>query len=395
MGWTFKNSERANRELTLVAAFDLAREAGDSEQMAIEKAIKLTVKAHSHALPEAGPLLFQQGIGKVAFTFKRFAQAQIYLVSQLLGRSFNLAYHLSGDTKRKLNKKEMNIARKQLMGISGMAYMFAGVQGLPFYGAADALASLIIDDDEDPFLLDDWVKQSIGETGYKGPLSYAFNVDIASRTGFRGLMWRADRRRREEVGEAVYIAEHFGGPSWSILTGIDRGAKDINNGNIIRGLEQMTPSWIRNQIKTFRFATEGATTRKGLKIVDDPNAYNLFMQFFGFSNTDLSRAYERVSIMKFKEGKTEGLRSRLLLTYYLATVAGDGKGMNKIQKRIDKFNKKNPEVAITGQTLNSSRKTFDRKAQQAVHGVSLNPKMRDRLMEETDYDDDDDWFYGD
>ena len=395
LGWTFKNSERANRELTLVAAFDLAREAGDSEQMAIEKAIKLTVKAHSHALPEAGPLLFQQGIGKVAFTFKRFAQAQIYLVSQLLGRSFNLAYHLSGDTKRKLNKKEMNIARKQLMGISGMAYMFAGVQGLPFYGAADALASLIIDDDEDPFLLDDWVKQSIGETGYKGPLSYAFNVDIASRTGFRGLMWRADRRRREEVGEAVYIAEHFGGPSWSILTGIDRGAKDINNGNIIRGLEQMTPSWIRNQIKTFRFATEGATTRKGLKIVDDPNAYNLFMQFFGFSNTDLSRAYERVSIMKFKEGKTEGLRSRLLLTYYLATVAGDGKGMNKIQKRIDKFNKKNPEVAITGQTLNSSRKTFDRKAQQAVHGVSLNPKMRDRLMEETDYDDDDDWFYGD
>ncbi|HAT66370.1 MAG TPA: hypothetical protein DCS66_17540, partial [Flavobacteriaceae bacterium] len=205
----------------------------------------------------------------------------------------------------------------------------------------------------------------------------------------------ADRRRREEVGEAVYIAEHFLGPSWSILTGMDRGARDINEGNIIRGVEQMIPTWARNGVKTFRFATEGATTRKGLKIVDDPNAYNLFMQFFGFSNTDLSRAYERVSIMKFKEGKTEGLRSRLLLTYYLATVAGDGKGMNKIQKRIDKFNKKNPEVAITGQTLNSSRKTFDRKAQQAVHGVSLNPKMRDRLMEETDYDDDDDWFYGD
>jgi len=395
LGWTFKNSERANRELTLVAAFDLAVEAGDSEQMAIDKAIKLTVKAHSHALPEVGPLIFQSGIGKVAFTFKRFAQAQIYLVSQLLGRSFNLAYHITGDKKRKLTNKEKNIARTQLLGISGAAYMFAGVQGLPFYGLADALASLIIDDDEEPFLLDDWVKQSVGQIGYKGPLSYAFNVDIASRTGFRGLMWRADRRRREEVGEAVYIAEHFLGPSWSILTGINRGAEDINNGNIIRGVEQMIPTWARNGVKTFRFATEGATTRKGLKIVDDPNAYNLFMQAFGFSDADLSAAYERVSVMKFKEGKIEGLRSRLLLNYYLATVAGDGNGMNKIQKRINSFNMKNPEVAISGKTLTSSRKTYQRKAQEAVHGVTLNPKMKDRLMEETDYDDDDSWFYND
>ena len=396
LGWTFKNSERANRELTLVAAYDLARDAGDSEQTAIEKAIKLTIKAHSHALPEAGPLLFQSGIGKVAFTFKRFAQAQIYLVSQLLGRSFNLSYHLTGDKKRKLTKKEMNIARKQLMGISGMAYMFAGVQGLPFYGAADALASLLVDDEEDPFLLDDFVKQSIGEVGYKGPLSAAFNVDIGARTGFRGLMWRADRRRREEVGEAVYIAEHFLGPSWSILTGIDRGISDINEGNITRGVEQIIPTWARNGVKTFRFATEGATTRKGLKIVDDPNAYNLFMQLFGFSNSDLSQAYERVSIMKFKEQKIEGWRTKLLLNYYLATKAGDSNGMNRIQKKIDKFNKKNPEVAITGQTLNNSRKTFDRKALEAVHGVTLNPRLRDRLIEESDYDEDEyDFLFGD
>ena len=258
------------------------------------------------------------------------------------------------------------------------------------------LASLLADDEEDPFLLDDWVKQSVGQVGYKGPLSAAFNVDIASRTGFRGLMWRADRRRREEVGEAVYIAEHFLGPSWSILTGIDRGARDINDGNTMRGLEQMTPTWIRNQIKTFRFATEGATTRKGLKIVDDPNAYNLFMQILGFSDSDLSAAYERVSIMKFKEQKIEGWRTKLLLNYYLATKAGDNNGMNRIQKKIDKFNKKNPEIAITGQTLNNSRKTFDRKALEAVHGVTLNPRLRDRLIEESDYDEDEyDFLFGD
>jgi len=100
--------------------------------------------------------------------------------------------------------------------------------------------------------------------------------------------------------------------------------------------------------------------------------------------------------MKFKEQKIEGWRTKLLLNYYLATKAGDNNGMNRIQKKIDKFNKKNPEIAITGQTLNNSRKTFDRKALEAVHGVTLNPRLRDRLIEESDYDEDEyDFLFGD
>ena len=55
-----------------------------------------------------------------------------------------------------------------------------------------------------------------------------------------------------------------------------------------------------------------------------------------------------------------------------------------------------PEVAISGTTLRNSKKTFDRKALEAVHGVSFNPKMRDRLIEESDYDEDEeDFFYND
>ena len=48
------------------------------------------------------------------------------------------------------------------------------------------------------------------------------------------------------------------------------------------------------------------------------------------------------------------------------------------------------------ETLNNSRKTFDRKALEAVHGVTLNPRLRDRLIEESDYDEDEEaFFYGD
>ena len=48
VGYIFQNSERLNREITLIAAFDLARSKGMSEKDAIQKAIELTSKVHSH-----------------------------------------------------------------------------------------------------------------------------------------------------------------------------------------------------------------------------------------------------------------------------------------------------------------------------------------------------------
>ena len=370
LGWVFKNSERANREITLVAAYDLAMAKGMKREDAIQEAIKLTVKAHSHALPEAGPLLFQQGFGKVAFTFKRFAQAQIYLVSRLFHQAFK---GKDARTKR--------VAAQQLLGIYAGSYAFAGIQGMPFYGAADALASLLFDDEDDPFLLDDAVRDSFGQLGYKGPISQAFNIDIGARTGFRGLMWRADPRRREEVGDAVYFAEHFLGPTWSIITGIDRGINDIENGNITRGVEQMTPTWFRNFVKANRFATEGATTRKGLKISEDPNAYNVFMQIFGFTEADLSESYGRVSSMKRAEGKLQTRKSKLLLRLYLARESKDRNEVSNINEEIKAFNKKVPSgFRITSSTKNRSRKQFKERAREAVNGVTLNSKLRDELI---------------
>jgi hypothetical protein len=113
LGWIFQNSERMNREVTLIAAYNLAKENGLSEQAAIDEAIDMTTRTHSHALSEAGPRMFQNGLGKVAFTFKSFAQAQIYNMARL----FYLAF--------KGEKPEVrSLAQKQLTGISGCGYVW-------------------------------------------------------------------------------------------------------------------------------------------------------------------------------------------------------------------------------------------------------------------------------
>ena len=152
----------------------------------------------------------------------------------------------------------------------------------------------------------------------------------------------------------------------------------------------MTPTWFRNFVKTNRFAFQGATTRKGLKITDDPNAYNLFMQLFGFSEADLSEAYERVSSMKRAEGRLQTRKSKLLLRYYLAGESGDMEGRTEIKEEIAKFNKKVPYgFRITGDTLSRSGKQFRNKAREAVHGVSLNSKLRDELIDRYGDEDED------
>ena len=377
LGWIFQNSERANREITLIAAFDLARKAGKSVDVAIDEAISLVNDAHGASLSETGPRFFQQGIGKVAFTFKRFAQAQIYL----LGRLFHQAF-------KGYDKKTRDIARNQLLGIAGMSYIFAGIQGMPMYGAVSLLANMLMDDDDEPFDMDATIRKSMGDIGYKGPINALLGVDIASRTGFNGLLWRDDPKRLAEIGPSLYMIEQAAGPAYGAFRNAERGLKLINEGEIERGMESLMPSFVRNGLKAFRLGTEGALTKDGIKITDDINAYNVFMQIFGFNPAALAEAQADAGAMKRAEQGIRDRRSALLDKLDGARVNGDSEGVAETMKAIQRFNNKNPEIPINAKTIASSFKSRRRREAESVNGVFLDKKLRARLMDEYGGDED-------
>ena len=377
LGWIFQNSERANREITLIAAFDLARKAGKSVDVAIDEAISLVNDAHGASLSETGPRFFQQGIGKVAFTFKRFAQAQIYL----LGRLFHQAF-------KGYDKKTRDIARNQLLGIAGMSYIFAGIQGMPMYGAVSLLANMLMDDDDEPFDMDATIRKSMGDIGYKGPINALLGVDIASRTGFNGLLWRDDPKRLAEIGPSLYMIEQAAGPAYGAFRNAERGLKLINEGEIERGMEALMPSFVRNGLKAFRLGTEGALTKDGIKITDDINAYNVFMQIFGFNPAALAEAQADAGAMKRAEQGIRDRRSALLDKLDGARVNGDSEGVAETMKAIQRFNDKNPEIPINAKTIASSFKSRRRREAESVNGVFLDKKLRARLMDEYGGDED-------
>jgi hypothetical protein len=376
LGWMFQNSERMNREVTLIAAYDLAlKKHKGNVDAAIEDAIKLTTRAHSHTLTEAGPKMFQNGLGKVAFTFKRFAQAQIYNIARLF-------YVATKD----LSAQERATARRQLFGIMGMTYMFSGLQGLPLYGALNMLSTAIagmFGDDDEPYDFDEEIRAAFGDLGYKGPLNQILNVDIAARTGFNGMVFHDDPRRLAEVGFGPYFIEHFFGPAYqTIAVNPVRAAKLWDEGQTERALETLMPSVTKNMMKSFRFATEGATTTNGIKIIDDPGAYNNLMQIFGFTNADLSEAYTRASSMKQAEEKILKRRTQLLDLHYLAKINGDDDMLDKIDEDISKYNSKVPVgIKITRDTISRSNRGHKEREKQSRDGIVISKKLKDDIVE--------------
>jgi hypothetical protein len=384
LGWVFQNTERSNREVTLMAAYDLAIENGASPEKAIADAIDLTVRAHAHTLPETGARYFQGGLGKAAFAFKRFSHVFMYNIARLYHQSFRLP---KGATLQEIeeNKQLESLARKQLAGIVGMTWMFSGAQGLPGYGAANvmmsAIASMFGDDDE-PYDFDENARSLIGLMAYGGPMNYLTGVDFASRTGVNGAFWRDDKKRLAEVGIPIYAAEHFLGPSWQIF-GVNpySAYKHYTAGETSKALETFLPTYIKNPIKAFRFATKGALNSDGAPVIDDAGGFSAFLPVFGFSNAELSEAYARANAMKGAEKYINARRTALLDTHFLAKSSGDDEGVSDIIEKMDAFSQKHPGAKISSDTRDRSYKKHMERIKNSVDGIYIAKKLRSEIEE--------------
>lgn len=372
LGWIFQNSERFNREVTLLAAFDLAYEETGDVNKAIEEAIKVVKAAHGSALAETGPRLFQQGFGKVMFTFKRFAQAQIYLLGKLFKQSF-------GDA----DPQTREIARSQLIGIFGSSFLIAGIQGMPLFGAVEALANALLGDDDEPFDFEAYVNSKFGETGRKGLLNEIIGVDVASRTGFNGLIWKDDPQRMSEVGVFLYTLEQAMGPSYGAFLSAQRGVELFKEGEYQRSIEAITPSFIRNGFKTLRMAEEGVRNKDGTPVVEDVSAYNLMMQLVGFNPAEVAEARERAGVARKFHDTLIKRRNKLINEFNAAWREGDQKQVDEVWNKIQDYNAKNPQKTyfIKNSTLRRSIKERSERQLQSVDGMYLPLPARVRVNE--------------
>jgi hypothetical protein len=379
----FSATERYNRGVTAVAAFDLARAQGMSEADAIKYAVTTVKDINTSGMAVTAPKYMQSGIGRVFFTFKSFVWNSAFIVA----RAFHQAY--KGESK-----EVRRIAQRQLLGIYGMAGAFAGVKGLPFFGIAETIAQMLnaLFGDDEPFNFDEEMRDFFGELLYKGPTNFLTNLEIANRTGVaQDLIFRDDPRGIAEHGYVLSAMKNAFGPAGSYLIGAERSIKAMNEGQVERGIEGLVPSWLRNGMKGLRYMSEGALTLKGDPVQEDIGAYNSLMQIIGFSPASLSSTYEKTSAAKGYDREVAQRKQRLLNKYDMARTAGDSDLMAEAREDIEAFNSKrtNPKDRITGDTLSRSMKARQAAEKSMINGVSFN-RNRKAEIEEKFFSDEED-----
>ena len=157
-----------------------------------------------------------------------------------------------------------------------------------------------------------------------------------------------------------------------------------------RGIEAMAPAAIRNGLKSFRFATEGATTRRGDPITEDINPYNVVMQGLGFAPQAYIQQLEVNKNVRRREDAINSRRTKLLRRRNMAIREGDRDELEKVERLIEEYNASLPQDAdtrkklITSDTKRNSLRTFNRTTGDMRGGITTTDFSRS-ILEQYDF----------
>ena len=399
----FNQAERFNRQVTLIASYNLAlakakkdnpnMSSTKQQELAAEEALYETQQTNGGSVLETAPRIAQENIGRVAMMYKTYG-LQMYYTMLKSGRVALDAFAKD----KKFTAEERKIALKQIAGLHGTAMFFAGIHGVPLYGAVQLLADLILFDDEgDKF--DDVVRKTIDEGWYKGAFTELTGIDIANRVRLTGLLIQENRYNNDPSTEE-FIGYYLGGPALSVGNRFGRGVSDLWNGETQRGIESMMPAGIANMYKASPIGRyqqeEGIYTRRGDPIYDDMTSGDLLSQFIGFAPSEYTRVQEINQRDKRVEGAVISRRSNLLKKYYIAVRMGDLAGMEEAQEGIAKFNDRHPTARIDRASIKKSLKSHRSTSKKMYNGVTISPLMQFAIQESRlEYDQGFNFFSGD
>ena len=393
----FSSAERFNRQVTLTASYnlildkmnankkyysavdgkfiDVPSSMSERMQKAAEEALYLTQETNGGAVLETAVGYSQQGIGRIALMYKSYGLQMYYSMIKAGKLAINNMY---GENA---NSELRNMALKQLAGIHLAAVFFAGLQGIPLYGAISMLFDLFYFDDEEDDA-DTAFRKLVDEGWYKGAIAELTGIDVAGRVRLTGLLLQENRFNKDPSLEES-LAYYLGGPSLSTANRLYRGIGDLGDGEIERGLENLAPAGLTNFYRSTvgRYAREGGIrTRRSDPIYDDMTFGDFAAQALGFPPVEYTFRQEQNARNKGVERAITQKRTKLTKKFYVAQRMGDHETMGEVLKDIIAHNKRHPTVPITPEQISSSVDAHMRTSAKMHNGVTVNPLMEYAIM---------------
>jgi hypothetical protein len=379
-GFFFHHGERMNRQVAMMATYNLELERlnkaepglsqAEREQRAAEEAVYVSQLTNGGVSAASAPRIAQNSLGKVLFMFKSYGVSMYYLLYKITREAF-------GNQPPEVQKA----ARKQLAYIFGTAALFSGLRGLPLFGVLALIHDMFKEDDDEDF--GTVVRSSAGEFWYKGLLNYITGLSIAERTGLSDLIFRENPFAGDQATLADNFANYFGGPVYGAASRIKRGMDLISEGELQRGVEAIMPVAVSNVLKSYRFATEGANTMRGDPIVGDIGAWNVAAQMLGFTPAEYTKQLEINAALKGIDKTVTTNRSKYLQQMNVARREGDTAEYTEARTRLEKLYVKHPTLGSQSdmeETIARSQRSFDTSRPKLYHGVTLSNAMRDELL---------------
>lgn len=422
VSWPFHKTEVANREISFIAAYRLAR-TSEQAQAIVDK------MTEAHAAPDA----INDAVRNYAYETAR----NVVLKTQGNYANYNRAPFMRNNTMRVItlfrsyaqmmtwrmlrdtyqvfksaDPQEKQEIKKRLGLMLASSFLWGGAMGLPIYTIAMSLAGLLFGNDpDDPYEPEEAVKQTLrgllGETGQQilmgGPVGQlpkmanlipgidgVTGVDLSPRVSADLVRLWMRRMPGDLEGESAwdwYVTQALG-PIAGMFRNAFRAYGDLvssaqGGGSLFRSLEGTMPAPIRNALKAARFEEEGVTTRRGDLLVPDMNWAMVVQQAVGFTPDTIAAQYaQNTARYEFKDA-LEKRRKGLTDRYIYAAHEKDSELTQETLEFVKKFNRLNPETPITAQTLKTAYQNWLRARALSEGGVYEPSKgMRARLRRE-------------
>lgn len=371
----FHNAEVANREVSLLAAYRLAKSQGMSDPA--KYAQKAVWDSHFDYSSQNRAQAMKNDFIKVATMMKNFSQHMIYAYFSRFIKSI-----------KHEDKAIREQARRELIGITGMHALFAGSLGMaPFIGEIFVAMDMAMGDEDEPVNskvdFQNWAHDTFGPvlgTAITKGVFNAVGIDIHSRINIDDLIMREDDRDKEGRNAATFYLEQIAGPMFGITANMWQGLSDVGNGEVWRGFEKMSPKFIKDWSKSVRYHTEdGVLSYNREPIVETLRMDELAFQFVGFAPSRVNAKYEARGAIKNMESKFKGRRGKLMNQYWIALKEHDHVERQAVLDEIRQFNlanKDNPQVTITFRDIRNSMKGKVRSSAQTKDGVYLSKRYQ-------------------
>jgi hypothetical protein len=389
ISYLFHHSEKINREVMFMTAYDLAYErakkANRDDKTAFEEAVNEASRLTDEAMFDYSefnkPRYFRSNLARVLLQFKSFAQQTTFYLVKNFKEMFKGA---DAEVKK--------TAATKFIGTLGMTAMFAGTLGLPLVSVLVWAMSLLSEDDEDPekrnpkLRFRNWLREEFGENlGLaleRGPVSWATDIDFHSRVKLDQLWFRDIKQGKSEPEALKEFIFNLLGPSVGLAVNTTEALRRINTGDVQRGVEMLLPAGVRGFATAMRYNEEGVRTLKDDKVVtrDQLSAKEIAIAATGFSPTKIGATQEDVSQARAELDKVNLERGQVLTMFKDLTTKFTPSRRDAAVRALKDFNKKNPMVALDADTIIKSMEDNIEASAMSVRGIRTSEKLRPMLM---------------